>query len=127
MRKKTENKKGFTLAELLVVVAIIAVLIAIAIPIFAAAEEKSREAADIANVRAAYATLAVQYLDEGKADSISVPATQTKAGWEGGSTVDHKLQTMNNGSISEIDITSQKISPGHYVVKIDEDGKVTVN
>ena len=31
--KKT-NKKGFTLAELLVVVAIIAVLVAIAIPIF---------------------------------------------------------------------------------------------
>ena len=40
------NKKGFTLAELLIVVAIIAVLVAIGIPIFASQLEKSREAAD---------------------------------------------------------------------------------
>lgn len=52
--KKT-NKKGFTLAELLVVVAIIAVLVAIAIPIFSSQLEKSREAVDAANIRAAYA------------------------------------------------------------------------
>ena len=52
--KKT-NKKGFTLAELLVVVAIIAVLVAIAIPIFTSQLEKSREATDLANIRSAYA------------------------------------------------------------------------
>lgn len=52
--KKT-NKKGFTLAELLVVVAIIAVLVAIAIPIFTSQLEKAREATDAANIRAAYA------------------------------------------------------------------------
>ena len=40
------NKKGFTLAELLIVVAIIAVLVAIGIPIFTSQLEKSREAAD---------------------------------------------------------------------------------
>lgn len=37
IRKMRENgKKGFTLAELLIVVAIIAVLVAISIPIFSA-------------------------------------------------------------------------------------------
>ena len=36
LKKAKENKKGFTLAELLIVVAIIAVLVAIAIPIFTA-------------------------------------------------------------------------------------------
>ena len=51
------NKKGFTLAELLIVVAIIAVLVAIAIPVFTTQLEKSREATDMANVRSAYATL----------------------------------------------------------------------
>ena len=56
------NKKGFTLAELLIVVAIIAVLVAIAIPIFANQLEKSREATDAANVRSAVATLATKYL-----------------------------------------------------------------
>lgn len=51
----TKNKKGFTLAELLIVVAIIAVLVAISIPIFSSQLEKSREATDLANVRGAYA------------------------------------------------------------------------
>lgn len=53
--KKKLNKKGFTLAELLVVVAIIAVLVAIAIPVFGGALGKANHAADLANVRASYA------------------------------------------------------------------------
>ena len=46
------KNKGFTLAELLIVVAIIAVLTAIAIPVFTTQLEKSREATDVANVPA---------------------------------------------------------------------------
>jgi type IV pilus assembly protein PilA len=52
---KKRNQKGFTLAELLIVVAIIAVLVAIAIPIFTKRLEQSRETTDIANLRSAYA------------------------------------------------------------------------
>ena len=52
-----KSKKGFTLAELLIVVAIIAVLVAIAIPIFVNQLEKSREATDAANIRSAYAVV----------------------------------------------------------------------
>jgi type IV pilus assembly protein PilA len=58
-----KNNKGFTLAELLIVVAIIAVLVAIAIPIFNSQLEKAREATDIANVRDIYAEVAVGLLD----------------------------------------------------------------
>jgi len=46
---KSEN--GFTLAELLIVVAIIAVLVAISIPIFTSHLEKSRRAVDLSNAR----------------------------------------------------------------------------
>ena len=53
--KKKLNKKGFTLAELLIVVAIIAVLAAIAIPVFGAQLNKAKHNANVANVRAAYA------------------------------------------------------------------------
>ena len=49
-----DRNKGFTLAELLIVVAIIAVLVAIAIPIFTTHLEKSRESVDMANARSAY-------------------------------------------------------------------------
>ena len=47
-------KKGFTIAELLVVVAIIAILVAIGIPIFTSWLEKSKEATDAANIRTKY-------------------------------------------------------------------------
>ena len=64
MLKKLKNsKKGFTLAELLIVVAIIGVLVAISIPIFTAQLEKAREATDLANQRAAKAAAVAAYLD----------------------------------------------------------------
>lgn len=53
--KKLKNSKGFTLMEMLIVVAIIAILVAIAIPTFSNQLEKAREATDMANIRAAYA------------------------------------------------------------------------
>ena len=83
--KKTNNKKGFTLAELLVVVAIIAVLVAISIPIFTSQLEKSREAVDAANIRAAYAEVMSAELtgDTTTATTgIKVDQKQTKANWQ---------------------------------------------
>ena len=58
------NKKGFTLAELLIVVAIIGVLVAISIPIFTKQLRKARLAANQANARAAYASAVAQRLDK---------------------------------------------------------------
>lgn len=49
------NKKGFTLAELLIVIAIIAILIAIAIPAFGGALDNAKIQTDHANIRSAYA------------------------------------------------------------------------
>ena len=61
--KKMNNKRGFTLAELLIVVAIIAVLVAISIPIFTNQLEKARESTDVANIRDIYAEVSVGLLD----------------------------------------------------------------
>jgi len=82
---KKNNNKGFTLAELLIVVAIIAVLTAIAIPVFTSQLEKSRESTDIANVRSAYAEVVTKYLSDGDTSyTITVDAKQTVSGWNGG-------------------------------------------
>ena len=62
MRKLRKNE-GFTLAELLIVVAIIAVLVAVSIPIFTRQLEKSREATDRANLRACKAAVVSAILD----------------------------------------------------------------
>ena len=117
-----KNRKGFTLAELLIVVAIIAVLVAIAIPVFTSQLEKAREATDVANVRSAYATLVAQYMDNGEADSIDVPVTQKKDGWQ--TTPKPVLQTMKDGDLTDVEIKA-KVS-GDYVVSIDEEGNVKV-
>ena len=58
-----EQNKGFTLAELLIVVAIIGVLIAISIPIFNNQLKKVRFATNVANARAAKAAVFATYYD----------------------------------------------------------------
>ncbi len=61
---KKMNKKGFTLAELLIVVAIIAVLVAIAIPVFTSQLEVSKQAVDKANTRSAYGEAVAKFLGD---------------------------------------------------------------
>lgn len=68
-----KNKKGFTLAELLIVVAIIAVLVAISIPIFTAQLKKARLAANKANARAALSAAMAEFIDAPEADKARTP------------------------------------------------------
>ena len=115
------------MAELLIVVAIIAVLVAIAIPIFTAQLEKSREATDLANLRAAYAECSssaiaesasndtVTYNSTTKTASKSVTLNQTKDNWEGGATPEVGGVTLKNA-----------ISPSTAVtITVTSDGAVT--
>ena len=60
------NKKGFTLMEMLIVVAIIAILIAVAIPVFSAQLHKARVATDWANLRSFYADIQTDYMTTGR-------------------------------------------------------------
>ncbi len=69
LQKKLKKQGGFTLVEMLIVVAIIAILIAVSIPMVSGALDKARQATDAANVRAAKAEAAVQYL-AGKSGDI---------------------------------------------------------
>ena len=64
LKARKSGKKGFTLMEMLIVVAIIAILIAIAIPTFGSALTKAKVAADTANLRAYYAEAMANHLLE---------------------------------------------------------------
>lgn len=77
MLKKFTNKKGFTLMEMLIVVAIIAVLVAIAIPTFTGQLEKSRQATDVANIRATYSECMVEYMQSDKLTADVVKTVKT--------------------------------------------------
>ena len=72
MRPFLRNHKGFTLMEMLIVVAIIGVLVSVAIPILGSQLEKSREAVDLANVRAAYADVLTASMLGETAETVKV-------------------------------------------------------
>lgn len=104
--KKMNNKRGFTLAELLIVVAIIAVLVAISIPVFTSQLAKAQASTDAANVRAAYAEILATNLSDPNAtlssatyeftakgnsadlpSDITWPDNLTNSGWTKGQTI----------------------------------------
>lgn len=117
--KKLNKKHGFTLAELLIVVAIIAVLVAISIPIFTTQLEKSREAVDMANIRAAYAEVVSDALTDDQNDhSKKVELKQTdKTKWT----------TDNNTEIAGVKLSAITLTSGEVEVKYTKaDGKVTI-
>ena len=122
--KKLQNKKGFTMAELLIVVAIIAVLVAISIPIFTAQLEKSRAATDAANIRSAYAEVTANYLGATNPASmtssekaITVTMKHTKA-----STV----ITLPSGVTDSTSKAKSTVSGGTVKVEIDANGNVSI-
>ena len=114
---KKNNKKGFTLAELLIVVAIIAVLVAIAIPVFTNQLEKSREATDASNIRAAYAEIAASALtDPEKEQSVDIELKQQVDEWQG-------KDSMKD--IAGVDITKITATKGGSVT-VEYDGAGTI-
>jgi type IV pilus assembly protein PilA len=102
---KKRGESGFTLMEMLIVVAIIAILIAIAIPVFTSQLENSREATDAANIRSAYAEVAAKALEDAKHDhSTTIDADakqQTQPGWQNTS-----ISNIAGVSISGINSTT---------------------
>ena len=118
-----KNNKGFTLAELLIVVAIIAVLVAIAIPVFTTQLEKSREATDISNVRAAYAEVMAGYLGNGASTSTNTTATvtarQTVKGWQ--NPANASLMVRVDGSEAPVNVpaTTNDAAGQTWTVQID--------
>ena len=64
LKAKLKKQGGFTMVELLIVVAIIAILVAVSIPMMNNALEKSRHAVDQANIRDAIALASIEYVTE---------------------------------------------------------------
>jgi type II secretion system protein G len=63
MKGFKKNNKGFTLVELMVVVVIIGVLVAIAVPVYNASQDKAKEKVDAANIRIIEGAIATYIAD----------------------------------------------------------------
>lgn len=107
--------------EMLIVIAIIAVLIIIAIPVFASQLEKAREAADLANVRSAYAQVSEEVMLGNPNTIVTVNLTQKEADWQ-------SMEPVNIGGIThsknqeDTDNWKGTVAPnGTCVVSYEED------
>ena len=131
---KKNNKKGFTLAELLIVVAIIGVLVAISIPIFSSQLKKARLATNQANARAAYAAATTQYLLDYDDTTPTGNISYTYTASTGKAVADTTAKTadLSNTDISSWKITDQSASTqlgdktaSEWTVVLDQNGTVT--
>ena len=109
MKKLFKNKKGFTLMEMLIVVAIIVILVAVSMPVFTSQLDKSRKAADEANERAAKAVAVAEYLMNEKEGTYMYDAANGKL-----------VDFDDRGSV----VKYGKKETGIIQVDIDADGNV---
>ena len=78
------DKKGLSVREFVIILAMIAVVIACAIPMIQHREEREREARDVALIRSAYEELRLEAIQNPEKEfrSEDVPVSQKKKGWQ---------------------------------------------
>ena len=121
-----KNNKGFTLAEMLIVVAIIAVLVSVAIPVFADKLEAAKEAVDVSNMRTAYGIAATMLmtgeLDEGvpyyyNGASLTLDPPEKGCG---------KGTTREGSKVEYLDYNAATDVKGLFLIAYVEEGEIRI-
>lgn len=123
--KKLKKKGGFTLIEMLIVVAIIAILVAVSIPMVGASLDKARTATDDANERAAKTAALLAFMNETTAPTTdTVYCYDAEAGQAKKQTGAACVVSASYGQGSKDDANQER--KGHIDVTVTKDGVASV-
>ena len=117
MKNKVKNKKGFTLAELLVVLAILAVLVAVAVPLFTGAIGSAKDTAINANYRAVRVAAVTEILTNESIGKNGPWSASASIAADGGMTNLHVEEVTTAPADAHTDVGADGVS-GTYTVGI---------
>ncbi len=106
---KKMNNKGFSLVELIIVIAIMAILIAVLAPQYIKYVEKSRESADLDNWQSVLSAMQVAYadVDNPVTSAQKVECTAVKGHLSADTDIDNAMKALGT-DVSGITMKSQK-------------------
>lgn len=126
--KKTNSKKGFTLVELVIVIAVIAILSAILVPTFSSVIGNANKTKEKADLKAAITTYIADHSNDGTdlpdfneyvfVNATTAPTASTIPVFSGenATTVAYRY---NNGEITEVTSGTASISDTDKVISLD--------
>ncbi len=108
MTKKPMNKRGFTLVELLVVVAIIALLVGLLLPALAKAMASARTVKDSAQIKNVHQAMLAK-AQSNKSQKMPIPGLINRVGTDPGSGTEDYVQNRTQWLLSSPFLLRQQV------------------